>query len=140
MTTYSEFYKDIGFGLLLLPIIIAVSAAMLKWLNKKIAKFDISYAKAFKIKLIIGVIEITCLLALGTIGIWMNSFVIINLIGFILFFLLGAPFYAKMILHPKTGPIGWGKGVTYSLIFGIFDIVLQLLALFIPITLLSIIY
>ncbi len=140
MTAYSEFFKEIGIGLLLLPFIVAISAVILRWLNKKISKFDISFSKAFKVELLIGVVSIALSIVLGAIGIWANSFAIINLVVLVLFFLLGTPFYAKMLVHPEKGPIGWGKGLAYSSIFGALDVLFQLSITFVPIIVLSIIY
>ena len=124
----------------MLPIGVLISAAILKWLNNKIAKFEVSYSKAFFIELIIGLVDVACFTVLGIIGIWSNSIYIVNLIMLVLFFLLGAPFYARMLIHPEKGPIGWGKGIAYSLIFGILDVLLQLSAPVILVFIFSIIY
>jgi hypothetical protein len=140
MTTYSEFFKDIGLGILLLPIIVSISAVILRWLNKKISKFDIPFSKAFTVELLIGVVGIIISFLIGVIGIWAKRFTIVNLVMLVLFFLSGTPFYAKMLVHPKKGPIGWRKGLVYSIILGALDVLFQLAATFVQIFLLSIIY
>jgi hypothetical protein len=140
MTTYSEFLKEIGLSALLMPLIVAITAGILKWLNKKISKFDVPYSRAFTIELIIGAAGIVLSTVLGIIGIWANSFAVVNLAMLVLLFLLGTPFYAKMLVHPESGPIGWGKGFVYSIIFGTLDVVLQFLTAFVPIMVLSLIY
>lgn len=140
MEEYSELLKDIGLSIIVLPFSALFTAAILRWINSKIAKFRISYARAYRIEIIVGVTQIGCYLTAVLIGIFIEDYRILNIFAIVLIFLVGAPFYSKMIAHPDSGPIGWVKGSAYSVIFGILDIVLQLALTFIPLFVLSIIY
>ena len=140
MEEYLDFLKDVGLSILFLPVAALISAAILKWLNTKIAKFAVPYSRAFRIELLIGIAYFCCFIILCVAGILFGHKGILNLIMLILIFLIGAPFYAKMIIHPEKGPIGWQKGIAYSLIFGALDIVMQISATIVPLFILSQIY
>ncbi len=137
MELYSEFTRDIGLAILYLPIGALISAVILRWLNSKIARFVVPYARAFRIEIIIGTVYLVCVVSLYISGRWIEDKSALNVVILILSFLVGAPFYAKMLKHPERGPIGWVKGTAYSLIFGAMDVVLQLSVTIVPILALS---
>jgi hypothetical protein len=140
MDEYLELLKDIGISILFLPLGALVTAIVLRWLNLKIAKFVLSFSRAYRIEIIVGVAHIGCYLAAILIGLIIDDKRILNVLIMILIFLVGAPFYSRMIKHPEYGPIGWIKGSAYSIIFGGLDIALQLLVTLIPLLILSVIY
>jgi hypothetical protein len=140
MEEYSELLRDIGLSIIVLPLSALFTAAILRWLNTKIAKFIISFARAYRIEILVGVTRIGCYLAAVSIGVFIDDYRILNIFAILLIFLVGVPFYSKMIIHPDSGPIGWVKGGTYSIIFGFLDVVLQLAVTLIPLFVLSIIF
>jgi hypothetical protein len=140
MDEYSLLLKDIGISILVLPLGALITAVILRWLNLKIAKFVLSFSRAYRIEIIVGVGHIGCYLAAVLIGFMIDDKRILNVLVLFLLFLVGAPFYSKMIKHPDYGPIGWVKGSAYSIIFGGLDIALQLLVVLIPLLILSVIY
>lgn len=140
MEDYSELLKDIGLSILVLPLGALVTAAILRWLNSKIVKFVLSYSRAYRIEILVGVAHIGCYLAAVLIGFLIDDKRILNILILFLIFLVGAPFYSKMIKHPDYGPIGWVKGSAYSIIFGVLDIGLQLSVTLIPLFIMSVIY
>jgi hypothetical protein len=140
MDEYSVLLKDIGISILVLPLGALITAVILRWLNLKIAKFVLSFSRAYRIEIIVGVAHIGCYLTAVLIGFMIDDKRILNVLVIFLLFLVGAPFYSKMIKHPDYGPIGWVKGSAYSIIFGGLDIALQLLVVLIPLLILSVIY
>jgi hypothetical protein len=140
MDEYSIFLKDIGISILVLPLGALVTAVILRWLNLKIAKFVLSFSRAYRIEIIVGVAHIGCYLTAILIGFLIDDKRILNVLILFLLFLVGAPFYSKMIKHPDYGPIGWVKGSAYSIIFGGLGIALQLLATLIPLLILAVVY
>jgi hypothetical protein len=140
MDEYSVLLKDIGISILVLPLGALITAVILRWLNLKIAKFVLSFSRAYRIEIIVGVAHIGCYLTAVLIGFMIDDKRILNVLVIILLFLVGAPFYSKMIKHPDYGPIGWVKGSAYSITFGVLDIALQLLVTLIPLFILSLIY
>jgi hypothetical protein len=140
MDEYSVLLKDIGISILVLPLGALITAVILRWLNLKIAKFVLSFSRAYRIEIIVGVANIGCYLTAVLTGFMIDDKRILNVLVIFLLFLVGAPFYSKMIKHPDYGPIGWVKGSAYSIIFGGLDIALQLLVVLIPLLILSVIY
>ncbi len=140
MEDYTEILKDVGLTIVFLPLSALFTAAILRWLNTKIAKFIISYARAYRIEIIVGFAQVACYIAAIFIGFFVEDKRILNIFTLVLIFLVGAPFYSKMIKHPDLGSIGWVRGSAYSIIFGVLDIGLQLLVTLIPLFILSAIY
>ncbi len=132
--------KEIGISIIVLPLAALVTAAILRWVNSKIAKFVLSFSRAYRIEIIVGVAHIGCYLAAILMGLFIDDNRIINVLALFLLFLVGAPFYSKMIKHPDYGPIGWVKGSAYSITFGVLDLAIQLLVTLIPLFILSLIY
>jgi hypothetical protein len=140
MDEYSVLLKDIGISILVLPLGALITAVILRWLNLKIAKFVLSFSRAYRIEIIVGVARIGCYLAAILIEFLIDDKRILNVLILFLLFLVGAPFYSKMIKHPDYGPIGWVKGSAYSIIFGGLGIALQLFVTLIPLFILAVVY
>jgi hypothetical protein len=68
MDEYSVLLKDIGISILVLPLGALITAVILRWLNLKIAKFVLSFSRAYRIEIIVGVAHIGCYLTAVLIG------------------------------------------------------------------------
>ena len=135
-----ELLKDIGISILVLPLGALITVVVLRWLYLKIAKFVLSFSRAYRIEIKVGVAHIGCYLAAILIGFFIDDKTILNVLIIILIIFAGAPFYSRMIKHPEYGPIGWVKGSAYAIIFEGLDIALQFSVTLIPLLILSVIY
>ena len=91
------------------------------------------------IELLIDIVEMACYTLLGGLGVWIGGYKFVNAIILVLFFFLGTPFYARMLVHPDAGPVGWRKGLIYSIIFGAINILFELSITFVSLFIFSII-
>ena len=74
MEEHLELLKDIGPSIIVLPFSALFTAAILRWLNTKIAKFRISYARAYLIEIIVGIAKVGCYLAAILIGLFVDDY------------------------------------------------------------------
>jgi len=126
MEEHTKILKEIGLAIIFLPLSALFTAAILRWLNKKIAKFMISYPRAYLIEIIVGIANAVCCFAIILIGTLFEGKIISNNFLIFLIFLVRAAFYSKMIVRPGYGPIGWVKGGAYSISFGLLYLALKL--------------
>ena len=120
-----EYLKDLSLIICFFPVAIALLAVFLKFINKIVCKFSVSYLRALKIEFLVCITFLVLDFLTSTLGFYFDCVLYAAIFSMILYFIIGTPFYAKMLVHPMKGPIGWGKGLVISLIFGVLDVIIQ---------------
>ena len=125
-----ELLIQLGIALLAVAIGVLIGAVVLKYIAKLVVKFEPPYRMAYKAVFIAGAVSVMVGLIIGfSLGIsgYENSQAI-QLMMWPIGLVIATYVYGRVLAHPDTGPIGFGKAFMISLTW---------LAIFVSIVLIS---